>query len=112
MLVIPTKPTPNQTLGIVLAGQPCTINVYQTGQFDYEGMYVDLYVNNVLLLAGAIGLIGVRIVRSAYLGFIGDLAFFDTNTQNPTVSPDYTGLGGRYFLGYLETTDGAIATLN
>jgi hypothetical protein len=111
MLVIPTKAVPSQSLGVVLAQQPCTINVYQTGQFDYEGIYVDLYVNNALVIGGALGLIGVRIVRSVYLGFIGDLAFFDENLQNPTVRPDYTGLGGRYFLAYLEASDSALAPL-
>lgn len=112
MLVIPTKPVANQSLGVVLAQQPCTINLYAKGQFDYAGLYADLYVNNVLILGGAIGVLGVRIVRSAYLGFAGDLAFFDTNTQAP-MNPLYTGLGSRWFLAWLDPVlDVGIAPLN
>jgi hypothetical protein len=41
-------------------------------------------------------------VRSAYLGFVGDLCFFDTQgTEDPT-SP---GLGTRYLFVYLEAAD-------
>jgi len=101
MLVIPTQAVANQSLGVVLAQQPCTINVYAKGQFDYAGLYVDLYVNNALIIGGAIGLAGVRIVRSAYLGFVGDLAFFDTDLQAPA-NPLYTGLGSRWFLAWLD----------
>ncbi len=112
MLVIPTKPVANQSLGVVLAGQPCTINVYSKGQFDYAGLYVDLYVNNGLILGGALGVLGVRIVRSAYLGFVGDLAFFDTNTQTPA-NPLFSGLGSRWFLAWLDPVlDVGIAPLN
>ena len=39
----------------------------------------------------------VGLVRSAYLGFIGQLAFFDTQG---TSDPDYSGLGTRYQLVY------------
>jgi hypothetical protein len=44
----------------------------------------------------------VRIVRSLYLGFSGDLCFLDT--QGST-DPVYTGLGTRYQFLYLEKQD-------
>lgn len=42
------------------------------------------------------------IVRSAYLGFIGDLAFIDTQG---TSDPIYAGLGTRFQLVYLFPVD-------
>ena len=99
MLIIPTQAVPNQTLAVQLNNQNCVINIYQKGQFDYAGLYIDLYVNDALIIGGVISLIGKAIVRYAYLGFVGDLAFFDTNTP-ASVAPYYTGLNGRYFLAY------------
>jgi len=107
MQLIPLQPVPNQTISVVLAAQACTIKIYQRS----TGLYVDLYVNNVLIIGGVLGLNLVKIVRDAYLGFIGDLGFCDT--QAPTLAdgsiaysdPDYTGLGGRYQLVYLEAAD-------
>ena len=43
-----------------------------------------------------------RIVRDTYLGFLGDLAFFDLQGED---DPYYTGLGDRWVLGYLTTAD-------
>lgn len=105
MLVVPTAPLPNQVLQVVLGGQACTIRIYQKS----TGLYLDLLVNDALVIAGVLCLVGNRLVRSTYLGFIGDLAFFDTQ---PGASPlaegfepsevHYSGLGGgRYFLAYL-----------
>jgi hypothetical protein len=44
----------------------------------------------------------VKLVRHAYLGFIGNLGFIDTQGKT---DPDYTGFGARYQLIYLEATD-------
>lgn len=71
------------------------------------GMFCDLYVNDALIIAGVIAENANRIVRSVYLGFTGDLAFFDT--QAPTggegADPEYAGLGDRFQLVYLEAAD-------
>jgi hypothetical protein len=96
--IVPLTPTPSQVLTIALGGQACQINVYQ----KRGGLYVDLSVNDQLIIGGVIGLNLNRIVRSVYLGFIGDLAFVDTQGSN---DPDYTGLGDRYLLAYLEAAD-------
>lgn len=97
MQVIPLQATASQQVAVTLANQACKINVYQKD----TGLYVDLYVLDSPIVVGVIALNANRIVRDAYFGFTGDLAFFDT--QGST-DPDYTGLGdgGRYFLGYLE----------
>ena len=101
MQVIPLQALPNQTVNVTLNNQACGINVRQTT----TGLYLTLSVPSIpLTLYNVLCLDTVRIVRDAYFGFIGDLAFFDTQGNN---NPDYTGLGpdGRYFLAYLETSD-------
>lgn len=65
-------------------------------------MFVDLYVSNAPIILGAIAQNLNRIVRSLYLGFIGDFWFADTQG---TSDPDYTGLGSRFLLQYLEASD-------
>lgn len=103
MLNIPINPTPSQVLNVNLASQNCTIKVYQKS----TGLFIDLYVNNALIIGGVICQNANRIVRSAYLGFVGDLAFFDTAGDvygNPE-DPYYTGLGSRWVLNYLEVQD-------
>lgn len=98
MLVVPLQAIPNQTLTVDLDGQLSQINVYQT----MFGLFVDLYVNNALIIGGVIAENLNRIVISAYLGFIGDLIFLD---NQGTSDPIYNGLGTRYSLIYLEAAD-------
>jgi hypothetical protein len=43
-----------------------------------------------------------RIIRSAYLGFVGDFAFWDTQGSN---DPTFGGFGSRFLLFYLEKSD-------
>jgi len=102
MQVIPTTATPSQTLSVVLAGQPCRINIYAKS----TGLFLDLYVSDVLIIGGVICLNTVLIVRDGYLGFTGDLAFFDLQGQD---DPQPEGLGSRWLLCYVETTDFAPA---
>ena len=105
MLIVPINDVPSQSINVQLANQNCTINLYQKS----TGFYCDLYVNDTLIIGGVICQNLNRIVRSLYLGFAGDLCFFDTqgsitlpsNGQDPS-SP---GLGSRYLLCYLETAD-------
>lgn len=100
MLVIPLQAVPNQTVTVNLDGQVCQLNVYQKS----TGLFIDLLVDNVLIIGGVICENMNRIVRSIYLGFSGDLAFSDSQGSS---DPDYTGLGpgGRYSLLYLEPAD-------
>ena len=93
MIVIPLQPVPSQTINAVLNEQPCTIKVYQRS----TGLYVDLDLNDVLVIGGVIAHDRNRIVRSEYLGLIGDLAFVDMHGNE---DPTYTGLGDRFIFAY------------
>lgn len=93
MLVIPIQPLPSQTVNVVLNEQPCVITIYQRS----TGLFVDLDLNDTLVIGGVIAHDRNRIVRSEYLGFSGDLAFVDTQGIS---DPEYTGLGDRFILAY------------
>lgn len=98
MLNIPLQPFPSQTLTVNLGSQNTQLYIYQKS----SGLYIDVSVNNSLIIGGVICENLNRIVRSQYLGFIGDLAFADAfGTSNPV----YTGLGTQYLLIYLELAD-------
>ena len=92
-LIVPLQPLASQTVALTLNGQACKINVYQKS----TGLFCDLYVNDGLIIGGVICQHLNVIVRSAYLGFSGDIAFYDTQR---TDDPVYTGLGSRWLLGY------------
>jgi len=94
MQIVPLQAVPNQTLTIRLGNQVCQLNVYQKG----ANLYLDLLVNNALIIGGVICENLNRIVRSLYLGFSGDLAFIDNQGSD---DPVYTGLGGRFSLAYV-----------
>lgn len=99
---IPLQATPSQTLSVTLSGQAAQLNIYQ----KRSGLYMDVFVNNTMIIGGVICENLNRIIRSLYLGFAGDFMFLDNEGQN---DPDYTGLGSRYTLSYLlpsELPDG------
>jgi hypothetical protein len=101
MQIVPLTAVPSQSLTVLLNGQTCAINVYQKS----TGLFFDLSVQGVTnpltgtsqLVTAMLCLNGVGLVREAYLGFIGQLVFVDT--QGDT-DPYYTGLGSRYILTY------------
>jgi hypothetical protein len=105
MLIIPLQAVPNQTVNVVLNNQSCVINIYQ----KFWGMFLDLYVNGSLVIGGVICLTGHLCVISAYLGFVGDLMWADTQSGLPT-DPVFTGVGTRYQLQYLSPSD--VSALN
>lgn len=98
MQTIPLQAVPSQSLSVLLAGQNCQINVYQKS----TGLFLDLSMNNAPVLTTVICRDRVKLVRQVYLGFVGDLAFVDTQDLS---DPDYTGLAGRFALVYLEVAD-------
>ena len=98
MQIIPVDAIPNQTINVQLAGQNCTLNIYQKS----TGLYMDVLVNGILIIGGVICQNLNRIVRSLYLGFIGDFCFIDTQGKT---DPVFSGLGVQYVLAYLEVTD-------
>lgn len=105
MQTIPLTSVPSQTLTVTLGIQQCTINVYQ----KFYGLFLDLYATSAILSPTPPLIIGGQIcqnlnflVRSLYLGFIGDLAFIDTQGIS---NPNYTGLGTRFQLIYLTPAE-------
>jgi len=98
VLIVPIVSTPSQTLNVTLAQQACTIRVYQ----KFWGVFCDVLVNQQPIIQGVLCLNKNFIVRSLYLGFIGDLAFFDTQGSN---DPSFSGLGSKFLLFYLEKSE-------
>ncbi len=98
MIVVPLIATPSQALKIVLNGQSCDIEVAQKG----DNVYLTLTLPTGSVLNGMICRDRVILVREAYLGFIGDLAFIDLQGLD---DPTWTGLGTRFILVYLDPTE-------
>ena len=98
MQIVPLQAVPNQTVTVNLGGQICQIDVMQ----KRTGVFLDLYVANALVIAGALCRDRNPVVRSVYLGFVGDLQFFDTEGLD---DPSYAGIGSRWLLAYLEASD-------
>ncbi len=98
MKIVPVTDTYAQSLSVTLAGQSCRIDLSQKS----VGLVLDLYVNDTLIIGGVLCLNRARVVRSLYLGFVGDLVFIDTQGTSDPTSP---GLGSRFLLYYLETSD-------
>lgn len=90
---IPLSPVASQTFTIQLNTQNCLINVYQKS----TGLYFDLTFNNTQIVSSMLCLNLVGLVREEYLGFNGQLFFFDTQGTN---DPTYSELGTRYILVY------------
>lgn len=101
--IVPLQAVPNQTLTVALDGQNCDLNVYQKN----TGLFIDVLLSGIPVILDVKCNNADRIVRDAYLGFIGDFSFFDTQPDPVTggADPDYTGLGGRFQLVYIEATD-------
>jgi len=97
-LQIPVQTIASQTLTVQLGDQPTRLNIYQKS----TGLFMDVYVNDGLIIGGVQCENANRIVRSAYLGFVGDLAFIDLHGQD---DPQASGLGVRWILIYLEAAD-------
>lgn len=98
MIGVPVQPVANQKLTVPLSGQNCQLVLQQ----KFYGLFMDVYVNNTLIIGGVLCENLNRIVRDHYLGFIGDFVFLDTQG---TSNPYYTGLNDRYLLIYLEESE-------
>lgn len=118
MQIIPLSATTNQTAQIVLAGQNCSIeintldgyatldNVDFTGSAQYITFTLDVAGVSITRAQNCLNLKRLLINRQ-YLGFVGDFMFIDTQPDPITGSadPQYTGLGSRWQLVYLEASD-------
>ena len=102
MQTVSVQAIPNQTMQAQLGAQAVTINVYQ---FTF-GLFMDVLLGGTKI-ASCIPCQNLnRIVRYAYLGFVGDFIWFDTQGSD---DPVYTGLGSRWLLLYLSAADLASA---
>lgn len=99
MLSIPVQPVGAQTLSISLGGQSVQLGIFQTRY----GLFMTVQVNNVQIVAWTLCENLNRIVRDLYLGFVGDLVWFDNSGAN--TDPVYTGLGAQYSLLYLAPSE-------
>lgn len=104
---------PNQTLQIVLGGQNCSIELRtldgyattDTVSLDVPQPYLafSLSVSGVSITTTQNCLNQKRLLLNRqYLGFVGDFMFIDTQGQD---DPQYTGLGTRWQLIYIEAAD-------
>jgi hypothetical protein len=91
IVTIPVNPVPSQSLNVIVAGQPCTIDLREIGGRQYFSLSLngDVICQNVLIVNRS------AIVRAAYTGFVGDFAAIDTTGDE---APEYTGWGTRWFL--------------
>ncbi len=91
--IIPLVATAAQTLTATLSNQRVRLVVYEKA----FGLYVDVYLNDALVIGGVVARNLTRIVRSVYLGLVGDFYFFDTQGAD---DPEYAALGSRFLLIY------------
>lgn len=94
MNIIPLKAVPFQVFDIVLGTQSCSIEVFERN----AGVFVDLYMNGQPVVLSSLARDRVKLVRAPYGGFVGDIAFLDTEGAN---DPTYKGFGTRYQLVYI-----------
>lgn len=80
-------------MNVTLGKQNCQIKIYQKS----TGVYLDLSIENIPLVNTILCLDRVKLIRHSYLGFVGNLAFVDTQGMT---DPIYTGMGSRYCLIY------------
>lgn len=102
-LGIPLTAVPNQIQAMALEGQSVLLAVYQRA----SGLYMDVISNGSPIILGVLCENKNPIVRNAYLGFLGDFFFFDSQApaDGEGDDPNYTGLGDRFQLIYLESAD-------
>ncbi len=98
MMLVPIQAVASQTVSVILGNQACQFNIYS----KLGIVYMDVYVNNNPIILGVQCQVGNRIVRSSYLGFLGDLVYIDTQGSS---DPSYSGLGSRWLLEYLDIDD-------
>ena len=98
MLTISLSAEKEQTVTVTLNNQSCVIRLVQRD----SGLYMDLSVDDNPIIQGIPCWYGNKMVRYSYLSFIGDFIFLDKQGES---DPEYSGLGDRYLLLYLEESD-------
>lgn len=98
MQQIPLQSVPSQQVQVVLNGQQCQIAVY----VKMQCMFFDITVNGSPLAYAVQCKNLVNLVPTSYLGFSGWLIFLDSQGSD---DPQYSGLGTRWVLLYLDEED-------
>jgi hypothetical protein len=98
MQQIPIQALPSQQIQVTLDGQLCAFSIYVKNQC----MFFDAVVNGATIAYAVQCKNMVQLIPTAYLGFTGVLILFDTQG---TSDPVYTGLGTRWQLLYLDSSD-------
>lgn len=98
MQEIPLQDAPSQVTKVVLDGQNCQLFIYQKDQ----GLFVDLNVDGEDVVTGIVARDMVPVMCREYDIFTGNLIFVDTQG---IADPDYTGLGDRFALVYLNALE-------
>jgi hypothetical protein len=93
VVTVPLRAIPSQSVNVILAGQPCIIDLRDIG----GRQYLSLSLNGTVICRNVLVVNRSAIVRAAYTGFVGDLAAVDTQGDE---APDYTGWGTRWFLAF------------
>jgi hypothetical protein len=118
--VIAIEPQASQQLNVTLGEQACTIKLYfkqmavpleqeivtlPPAYEPVESCFLDLYLNDQLVIGGVLVTDRNLIVRDIYFGFVGDLAMMDTQGAPASggliySDPYIDGLGSRFLLTY------------
>lgn len=91
---IPLAATASQTLNVVLNQRLVRLDVYQRS----TGLYMNVWLDDLLIVAGVICQNLNPVVHADYLGLGGDFVFVDTQGSE---DPTHDGLGGRYVLTFV-----------
>jgi hypothetical protein len=92
-VIIPLSDEPTQQVTTTVGNQQVQLNIYMRD----TALYCDVSVAHVTIVAGVVCNNLTKIVRDSYLGFTGELYFYDTQGLN---DPTYPGIGSRYVLVY------------
>jgi len=101
MRLIPLQATPNQDRSVQLGGVNYKLRLRALDIDGTQQMFLSLAQAAATsdMIDSALCRDRVRIVRDEYIGFNGDLVFFDTQGTN---DPQWQELGTRYVLAWLE----------
>jgi hypothetical protein len=105
MQIVPLQPVPSQTVACLLGGQQCQLNIYTKTQ----GIFFDLTSNGVDMTIATIARNAVFLdPHASYDGFVGNFIFIDTQGVE---DPQFSGLGARWQLVYLDAAEYAAAQI-
>lgn len=92
---IPVTSTPSQSLNVIINGTVFRLDIYQRS----TGLYMNVWVNGVVVVSGAICQNLNPVVHADYLSLGGDFVWVDMQGSQ---DPVYSGLGSRYVLTFSE----------